>query len=391
MMGDSGRRIVVVLALALLFFARAGNAASLSEEFSLRLPVGIPSDVWSYFVPRNNPLTPAKVELGRQLFFDKRLSADGSVSCATCHDPRFAFADGKKTAEGIGGRRGPRNTPTVLNVMFNSSFFWDGRADSLEAQAREPMINPDEMGNDSHEQVVKRIAAAPEYAEQFQRVFGEPVTIDSLAKAIASYERTLVSGNAPFDRFLAGDRDAMSQSAQRGFNLFRGKARCSVCHNLNGSFTFLTDGNYRNTSVAANVAGYGALARVVTTAAPNDSGPVDEARTNGVNAKTPLDQRTKSELGRFAITGDALDLGAFRTPSLRNVELTAPYFHDGSAATLADVIRFYVRGGNEGASRDWELQPVGLSESEQKDLIEFLKSLTSDDAKRAADLLQKPR
>jgi cytochrome c peroxidase len=366
---------VLVIIAAILICARAAGTASAAHDFVITPPIGISADVWSYFSPRDNPLTPAKVELGRQLFFDQRLSFDNSVSCATCHDPRFAFADGKKTAMGIGGRRGARNTPTILNAMFNSTLFWDGRAESLESQTHEPLINPDEMGNTSHEQVVKRLAAIPEYAAQFQKVFGGPVDIDSLGKAIAAFERTLVSANAPFDRFLAGDRNALNEAAQRGFTLFRSKARCSVCHNLNNSFPFFTDGNYRNTGVAANFSDFGALFRQATALSLEDSN----------TSLSILDKRQgRPELGRFLVTRNALDIGSFRTPMLRNVELTAPYFHDGSAATLADVVRYYVRGGNENASRDWELQAVGLSELEQQDLIEFLKSLTSDDARAAA-------
>jgi cytochrome c peroxidase len=373
--------LALIFMLPILFFAREEISASASDQFYLQLPVGIPADVWSYFIPKQNPLTPAKIELGRRLFFDKRLSADSSVSCASCHDPKFAFTDGRKTAVGIDGRNGARNTPTVLNAMFNSSLFWDGRADSLEAQALEPLVNRDEMGNSSPEDVVKRIAVVSEYVEQFQKVFGGPVTIDSLTKAIAAYERTLVSGDAPFDRFLAGDRSALSDSAQRGLNLFRGKARCSVCHTLNASFPFLTDGNYRNTGVAANFAGFDSLSRRARLVLRDRSTPTMKLFATAQD--TELDQQGKSALGRFVISEDALDVGAFRTPSLRNVELTAPYFHDGSVATLADVVRYYVRGGNETASRDWELQAVDLSESEQKDLIEFLKSLTSDTAKQA--------
>ena len=366
--------VLVLLTLVAGAFAQPGYSASASDQFYLKLPAGIPTELWSYFVPRDNPLTQAKVELGRQLFFDKRLSADGSVSCSSCHDPRFAFADGKRTAVGIGGRRGARNTPTVLNAMFNSTLFWDGRVDSLEAQTKEPLINPDEMGNTAHEQVVKRIAVIPEYAEQFQKVFGGPVNVDLLSKAIASYERTLVSANSPFDRFLAGDKNALNAPAQRGLTLFRTKARCSVCHNLNNSFPFFTDGNYRNTGVAANFADFETISRRATALTLEGSG----------RAISVLDeQKGKAELGRFLVSGNALDIGSFRTPTLRNVELTAPYFHDGSAATLVDVIRYYVRGGNENASRDWELQAVDLSEREQQDLIEFLKCLTSDDARQA--------
>jgi cytochrome c peroxidase len=321
--------------------------------------------------------------LGRQLFFDPLLSADSSVSCATCHDPNRAFTDGRKTAVGIANRKGARNTPTILNAMFNSSMFWDGRADSLEGQAILPLVNVDEMGNSSHEQVVKRIAAVPAYADQFRTVFGKAVTIDSLAKAIAAYERTLVSGNAPLDRFLAGDRNAMSESAQRGFNLFRTKARCTVCHNLNTSFPFLTDGNYRNTGVAANFGSFEALSRSAIGAAANRSS--SEALHHGSSARSALEkQEGAAELGRFLVSEDALDVGAFRTPSLRNVELTAPYFHDGSAATLTDVVRFYNQGGNANTNRDWELQAINLTEAEQQDLIEFLKCLTSDDARKLA-------
>jgi cytochrome c peroxidase len=366
--------LVVTLAAVLLVFARVGYTAP-SDQFSLKLPLGIPADVWSYFIPKDNPLTPAKMELGRQLFFDSRLSADDSVSCSSCHDPRLAFADGKRTAVGIGGRRGTRNSPTLLNAMFNSTLFWDGRVNTLEAQTREPLINQDEMGNTSHEQVVRKLAAIPAYADQFQRVFGGPVNVDSLSKAIAAYERTLVSANCPLDRFLAGDAKALSEPAQRGFNLFRTKARCTVCHNLNQSFPFLTDGNYRNTGIAANFAGFEELSRRATALSLESSSGMLPAIDK---------QKGKVELGRFLVSGNAFDIGAFRTPSLRNVELTAPYFHDGSAATLADVVRYYVRGGNANTGRDWELQPVDLSDREQQDLIEFLKSLTSDDARQAA-------
>lgn len=375
------KRTAIIVGLLLLVFASASDLVSASEQYYLKLPIGIPADLWSYFIPRDNALTPAKVELGRRLFFDPLLSADSSVSCATCHDPNHAFADGRKTAIGIGKRKGTRNTPTILNAMFNSTIFWDGRAQSLEEQAIQPLVNPAEMGNVSHDQVVKRVAAVPDYAAQFQRVFGQPVNIDSLAKAIAAYERTLVSGNAPFDRFLAGDRNAMNEPAQRGLNLFRTKARCAVCHNINASFPFLTDGNYRNTGVAANFAGFNALSRLATGASPVPSGTAESMNQGASIRSTLAKQEGAGELGRFMVSDDALDIGAFRTPSLRNIELTAPYFHDGSAASLADVIRFYNQGGNANANRDWELQAINLTEAEQKDLIEFLKCLTSDDAR----------
>jgi cytochrome c peroxidase len=261
--------------------------------------------------------------------------------------------------------------------MFSSGLFWDGRAESLEEQAVMPLVNPDEMGNQTHEQVVARVRALPEYQELFKQAFGGLVTIDSIGKAIAAYERTLVSGNSLLDKYLAGDREAMSESARSGMALFRGKARCSVCHTFNhtfASFPFLTDMNYRNTGVAVNLSDFNALARRAIQIARNDSRALRNLILNQVGA---------SALGRFTFTGNTLDIGAFRTPSLRNVELTAPYFHDGSAATLMDVVKFYIKGGQENPNRDWQLEPVDLTESEQRDLVEFLKALTSEDAKQA--------
>ena len=361
----------LALLLLIVVLSLFANSATATDEHSLKMPLGIPADLWSYFIPKDNPLTAAKVELGRKLFFDPRLSADGTISCASCHDPKFAFTDGRKTAEGIGQRHGPRNTPTLLNAMFNSTLFWDGRAGSLEHQALQPLVDENEMGNQSHEQVVKRLNGFAEYREQFKSVFGGPVTAELLAKAIAAFERTLVSANAPFDRFQKGDRSALSEQAQRGLTLFRTKARCSVCHSVNQSFPFFTDGNYRNTAVSANVAGFESLSKQAS-AAMLDRSAFEMLNSHG----------SKPALGRFLVTQSSVDVGAFRTASLRNIELTAPYFHDGSAATLADVIRYYVRGGNQSAMHDWELQPINLTEAEQADLIQFLKALTSDDARR---------
>lgn len=366
-------RVVILLAIVLPLLAKAGVANS--SQFDVRLPLGISFEVWSYYVPKDNALTSTKVELGRQLFFDKRLSADSSVSCASCHDPERAFTDGKRVAEGINGRLGSRNSPTLLNAMFNSGQFWDGRVESLEAQAKLPLINPDEMGNQTFEQIIAKLKAIPEYAKQFQEAFNRPVTVDSVARAIASYERTLVSGNSPLDRYQAGDFKALNDAARNGMMLFRGKARCAICHTFSQSFPFLTDGNYRNTGVSANFAEFDGLARRA----------LQLTREDSRSAQDSLAKQTGSfELGRFLVTTNSLDIGAYRTPSLRNVELTAPYFHDGSAGTLEDVVRFYVNGGKANSFRDWQLEPVSLSEEEQRDVVEFLKALTSDDARRVA-------
>ena len=371
--------VIGVLAVLMPALVRASDSNEGSSSAIIKMPLGIPVELWAYFVPNDNPITAEKIELGRKLFFDARLSADGKVSCASCHEPGRAFTDGRKVAEGIGGRLGTRNSPTLLNAMFSTGQFWDGRAGTLEQQAKMPLTNLDEMGNRSLDEALAKIATLPEYVGGFQQVFGGAVTIDGFAKAVAAFERTLVSANSPLDHYLVGDVNALSESARNGLILFRGKARCGVCHAFSqnfaafATFPFFTDGNYRNTGVAVNFSGFNVLARWAMAAARDDSGEAIVALSKHEGA---------GELGRFVTTKNTLDVGAFRTPSLRNVELTAPYFHDGSAATLEDVVRFYVKGGNENPNRDWQLEPVPLTEVEQRDLIQFLKALTSDDARR---------
>jgi cytochrome c peroxidase len=313
-------------------------------------------------------MTPAKIELGRKLFFDARLSADGRISCASCHDPKLAFTDGRAVAEGIAGRRGSRNSPTLLNAMFNAGQFWDGRADTLEDQAVQPLVNPLEMGNDSYDEVVKRLREVPEYTAEFRIVFGSEVKIDLIGKAIAAYERALVSGDSPLDHFVAGDQDAISESAKRGFALFRGKARCSRCHTFSDALPFFTDFNYHNTGVAANHPNFDRLSRQAYAVIESEKG------------KEVIDALAKQEggpeLGRVLITYQVFDIGSYRTPSLRNIALTAPYFHDGSAKTLADVVKFYNEGGRQNINREWDLGALALTAEEQRDLVAFLESLT---------------
>ncbi len=357
-----------------------------AQQPSLRgsIPLGLPADTWDYYVPRNNPMAPAKIELGRKLFFDGRLSADGRVSCASCHDPKLAFTDGRAVAEGIAGRRGARNSPTLLNAMFNAGQFWDGRANTLEDQAVQPLVNPLEMGNVSYDEVVDRLRATAEYRAEFLSVFGSEARIELIGKAIAAFERTLISGDSPFDRFNAGDQSAISESAKRGFALFRGKGRCSRCHTFSDATPFFTDFNYHNTGVAANHPNFDRLSKQAYAGAGTG------------NAKKVIDALAKQEggqeLGRVLVTYQVFDIGSYRTPSLRNVALTAPYFHDGSAKTLADVIRFYNEGGRPNINREWDLDALGLNESEQRDLVAFLESLTggTPDAHNGARLFTLP-
>lgn len=361
-------RLLIVAFTLLSGMLLVPNFSAEQPLLKLAIPRGLPADTWDYYVPRNNPMTAAKVELGRRLFFDARLSADGKVSCATCHDPELAFADGKVVAEGIGGKLGSRNSPTLLNAMFTPNQFWDGRAGTLEEQAIQPLTNPLEMGNASHDEVVARLRLLPEYRGEFQSVFGGEVNIVRVGLAIAAYERTLIAADSPFDRFLHGQTDAISDEAKRGFALFRGRARCSRCHTFNDAMPFFTDFQYHNTGVAANHPNFDGLSRQAFNAI--------ETKNAGEVIERLATQPGGDELGRVRFSHVVFDIGAFRTPTLRNVALTAPYFHDGSAKTLTDVVRFYSAGGKENIAREWDLDPLALDEDEQRDLVAFLESLT---------------
>jgi cytochrome c peroxidase len=363
------KRLLISLSFVLAVFGSiVPNFSARQQALSDVIPLGLPADTWRFYVPKSNPLTAAKVELGRKLFFDARLSADGKVSCSTCHDPKLAFTDGKAIAEGIAGRLGTRNSPTLLNAVFNPAQFWDGRTDTLEQQAAEPLINPLEMGNASHDEVVNRMRSIPEYRAEFQSVFGNEFTIERFSQAIASYERTLLSGDSPLDRFLAGDEAALSAEAKRGFAVFRGRGRCARCHSFTEQRPFFTDFAYHNTGVAALHPAFDRIARRAAAAAETD------------RAKAVIDKLGKEdggqELGRILISYQLFDVGSYRTPSLRNVGVTAPYFHNGSAKTLADVVRFYDGGGRHNLNIDEELHSLGLTADERRDLVRFLECLT---------------
>ena len=303
------------------------------ENISTRdWPLGLEPD---FEIPRDNPLTEEKVRLGKRLFFDKRLSLDESLSCATCHDSEKGFSNGLAVSEGVSGKTGSRNVPSIVNRLYGSTQFWDGRAETLESQALGPLFNPDEMAM-NEKLLLERLNTDTVYLKLFYQAFGssEP-TVERISKALACFERTLLTGETAFDRYeWEGIATALSASAKRGLSLFRGKGRCSTCH----IGTNFTDEQFHNLG-----AGEGA-------------GQMDP--------------------GRAAVTGDAADLGKFKTPSLRNIEYTAPYMHDGSLASLEDVIEFYNQGGRPNPYLDKEMKPLKLSESEKSDLLAFLKSLT---------------
>jgi cytochrome c peroxidase len=303
--------------------------------------------------------------LGRLLFNDKRFSANGSVSCASCHQADKAFADGLPVAIGINGQAGTRNAPSVINAVFYQTQFLDGRAQSLEEQALGPFVNPIEHGLTSHQTIVDVIRQDADYLKQFNTVFNVPadaVTIDHVVKAIASFERTLVSGNSPFDRYYFGmDQTALSESAARGSRIFRRKGNCANCHEISLNNALFTDNRFYNVGV-----GFKRLAPVL--------GALIEGKNSDELTLTDVQQ---SELGRFKVTKTLADLGKFKTPTLRNVALTAPYMHDGSIKTLEEVIEHYDKGGDKNRYIDAKIFPLHLSQQEKADLVAFMKALTS--------------
>lgn len=369
------KRRAACRALAGVVAGLAISGSALGQPLELSVPAGIlPPEV-----PETNPPTQEKSDLGQQLFFDTRLSTDGTIACASCHDPAHGFADprNKATSEGVAGAVGTRNAPTVLNSAFLVEQFWDGREPTLEAQAIQPLINPVEHGFPDHAAVVATLREIPEYAASFKAAFGsDEITVDRIGQAIATFERTLISVDAPIDRYLAGDSGAISDAAQRGWALYNGKARCVTCHGRTEVLPFFTDDLYHNIGVG--------VTRI-------DFNKVTKQAVAAVNAGTSLDELAlndaeTSELGRFLVTLEARDIGAFKTPPLRNVALTAPYMHDGSEKTLEDVIAFYDRGGNDNPHLDGGMRPLGLTNDERADLVELLKTFTSSDLARFKSL-----
>lgn len=293
------------------------------------LPTAIPT-------PATNLNYAKKVELGKLLYFDGRLSKNGQVACAFCHNPLTGFADPRQTSIGVDGKIGGRQAPTVFNTAFNRVQFWDGRAGSLEEQAIGPIQNPVEMA-ETHETVVTKLKKIKGYQEQFRTVFGTDVNLQGIAEAIAAFERTVISTNSAFDKYVAGNQQAMSAAAVRGMDLFKGKARCLLCHNGPN----FTDNRFHNL---------------------------------GVPQVGPL----KEDLGRHNVTKLDKDKGAFKTPTLRSIAETAPYMHDGAFATLDEVVEFLNQGGGANPNLSAMMKPLGLTSEEKSDLVAFLKALSGE-------------
>ena len=322
--------IVLPLCLASALTVIIGGASTGAERHDLRVPLGLDLYVPT---PTDHPITAPKAELGRRLFFERRLSADGRTSCGTCHQPERSFTDGRVVSRGVFGRVGRRNVPSILNRAYGNTAFWDGRAASLEEQVRQAAAGEIDLGRPIEESV-STIAADTAYRRAFASAYGdESVTAERIVLAISTFVRAQLSGNSAYDRFVGGDLDAMTAEARRGLNLFTGAARCARCH----AGPLLTDEEFHNTGVSWG-----------------------------------------RDPGRYAVTGRPDDRGRFKTPGLRNVALTAPYMHDGSLADLQAVIEFYVRGGSKNPHLDEDLRPLLLNASDQRALIAFLNALSSN-------------
>lgn len=289
------------------------------------------------YVPADNPLTKEKIELGRAIFFDKRMSKDNTIACASCHMAKKGFADGMPVSTGIKGQKGGRSAPVSFNRVYSKAQFWDGRAATLEDQSIGPFANPIEHGFANHDEMVAKMKKMPGYRKLFQEVFGGEITIQDVGRAVASFQRTVLSGNSAVDKYdIGGDQNALSDSAKRGLELFRGKARCTRCHS---GFNF-TDEKFHNLGIGWD--------------------------------------DNKVDLGRYMETKNPEDIGAFKTPTLREIARTAPYMHDGRFKSLEEVVKFYNQGGVKNPHQDNTIIPLEMTDDEQQDLVAMLKSLNGE-------------
>lgn len=342
--------VVVILMIGLNAVATAASAGE--KRLEPLTPVTVPAD---------NPMSAEKVELGRMLFFDPRLAGDSSISCSKCHDPNKGWSNGVQMSDAYPGTKHWRHVPTVLNAAYLKQLFWDGRAGSLEQQCPGPIEAPIEM-NQNFAHLVEKLSGIPYYKKSFQKVFKSDVTMENLAKAISAFERTVVSKPGPLDRYLKGDKNALNDSQKRGMAIFTGKANCIACHHG----PLLTDHDFHATGVPE-------IEPLKT--------ETDRIATRHFFAKVneyPNPRSVNADYGREFITKSRSDRGKFKTPSLRELQWTAPYMHNGAFETLEDVIEFYMKGGEKHPNKDPEMKPFELSDQEFDDLLNFLDTLSSD-------------
>jgi len=346
---------------------RLGKKANLIALIN-QPPLGLPAVP----VPSNNPITVEKIELGRKLFYDRRLSLNSTFSCAMCHVPEQGFTHNElATAVGVEGRSGRRNSPTLFNIAYAEKLFHDGREDTLEQQVWGPLLAHNEMGNPSPGIVIRKIRALNDYNGLFENVFNKSVNMETLGMALATYQRSLNSANSPFDQWYFGHNEqAVTARVKRGFKLFSGKANCIACHTINKNSAIFTDHQLHNTghgySVSFNVRPK--TQRLLV--APGQYIEIDSALFDSVSEKKPND------VGLYEITENPADRWKYKTPSLRNVALTAPYMHDGAFKTLEEVVKFYNKGGAPNEELDPLIKPLGLTPDEIQDISAFLNNLT---------------
>jgi cytochrome c peroxidase len=340
-----------ILYLITIFFSFYILCSPLYSQTDIGLLPEIP-------VPDDNPQTKSKIELGKLLFFDPRLSGDGNTSCARCHDPKLGFSNGEELSFGYTSTKHWRHAPTVINNAYNSSFFWDGRAGSLEEQALGPIEAAIEM-NQNLVMLEEELRQVPEYVRMFKDVFGTEVTADAIARAIAAFERTIISTNSAFDNYIAGDSNAMNAMAKKGLELFKGKAKCVMCHNGPN----FNDGRFHNVGLPE------------TKTLQTDSGCITARHFFGRGVGF---EKLDKDYGRYLITKKESDKGKFKTPTLRDIVNTWPYMHNGFFYDLEEVIEFFNKGGGDDPNKDEILKPLGLTDEEKQALIEFLKSLTGE-------------
>jgi len=360
-----GSLLVLSILIAANFGLRAsaqspagGTVLPVGKTIQIKAPLGLPPVP----IPADNPLTEETIALGRRLYYDPQLSADGTISCASCHAPQFAFSDEHRVSTGVGNKTGTRHSPTVINSAYNSLQFWDGRAPSLEEQAKGPMANPVEMAH-SLDGVVKHLQADPKYLALFKKAWGtDQINIDLVAKSIASFERTVIAGDSPFDRFYYGhDKKALSPAAQRGLTIFTNpkKANCEVCHIIGKTSALFTDNKFHNLGIGADTRG------------------------------------NLNDVGRFSETKKLEDMGAFKTPTLRNLDHRAPFMHDGSFPTVKDALAHYIGGGNLNDHLDKQIHALDfLTFDERDDLLQFLDALNGkvpDNVGPPLDLVAAPK
>lgn len=363
-----------------------------TDSLSIAARQGVPTDLLKVIktpplglppvpVPANNPITDEKVQLGKKLFFDRRLSINDTFSCAMCHIPEQGFTNHEiEKAVGVEGRSGRRNAPTIYNVAYMERLFHDGREIHLEDQAWAPLLARNEMAMTSIGHVIEKVRGIKEYKGLFEEAFdGKPANVLTIGQALASYQRTLTSGNSSFDRWYYGkDEKAISSQAKRGFKLFMGKAHCVGCHSVNEEYALFTDNQLHNTGIGYDDSmGTGLIAKEVLIA-PGTYATVKKRHLDLVGFK-PI-----GDLGYYEVTQDPDDRWKYRTPSLRNIALTGPYMHNGALHTLHDVIEFYRVGGIPNVTQSPLMRPLDLTDEDVDDLVAFMETLTGDNV---ADLI----